>query len=52
MPRLPLGERGLITLERFVVEIEHTRIAAAVTTIFEVGLHGRHWRRVVLVVLR
>ncbi len=47
LPRLPLRECGLITVERFVVEIEYTRIAAAVTAIVEIGLHGRRRLRVV-----
>jgi len=38
----------MITLERFVVEIEYTRIAAAVTALVEIGLHGRHRLRVVV----
>jgi hypothetical protein len=45
---LPFGERCLIAFERFIVEIEDTRIAATMTTIVEVGLHGRHRLRVVL----
>jgi hypothetical protein len=48
LPRLPLGERSSITFERVVVEIENTRIAAAMTTVVEIGLHGRHRLRVVL----
>ncbi|TDY22711.1 hypothetical protein B0G81_3023 [Paraburkholderia sp. BL6665CI2N2] len=48
LPRLPLGERASITFERFVVEIEYTWIAAAMTTVVEIGLHGRHRLRVVL----
>jgi hypothetical protein len=47
LPRLPFGERGLITLERFVIEIENTGIAAAMTTVVEIGLHGRLRLRVV-----
>jgi hypothetical protein len=47
VPRLPFGERGLITLERFVIEIENTGIAAAMTTVVEIGLHGRLRLRVV-----
>lgn len=49
LPYLPCGKRGSITFERFVVAIENTRIAAAMTTIVEIGLHG--WRRL-RVVLR
>ncbi|PQV49914.1 hypothetical protein B0G83_106203 [Paraburkholderia sp. BL21I4N1] len=47
LPGLPLRECGLITVERFVVEIEYTGIATAVTAIVEIGLHGRHRLRVV-----
>jgi hypothetical protein len=48
LPCLPCGDRNSITFERFVVAIENTRIAAAMTTIVEIGLHGRHRLRVVL----
>jgi len=42
-----LRESDLIALERFVVEIEHARTAAAMATIVEIGLHGRLRLRVV-----
>jgi hypothetical protein len=47
LPLLPFGESGLIAFERIVVEIENTRIAAAMTTVVKVGLHGRLRLRVV-----
>jgi hypothetical protein len=48
LPQLPFGERQPIALERVIVEIEYARIAATMTTILELGLHGRHRLRVVL----
>ncbi|CAD6531634.1 hypothetical protein LMG28140_02526 [Paraburkholderia metrosideri] len=47
LPRLPFGERGLIALERLVVKIENTWTAAALTTVFKFGRHGRLGLRVV-----
>jgi hypothetical protein len=47
VPGLPLGERGPITLERFVVKIENAGIAAAMTAILQLGPHGRLRLRVV-----
>lgn len=50
MARFPRAQRRLVTFERFLIKIEHARIAAALTAIFRQGALGRARPRVVVVI--
>src|SRR5262249_29580215 len=48
VPLLPRGERGVIALQRLIVQIEYTGIATAAAAVVGGGTNGRLGRRIVL----
>ncbi|CAM2174339.1 hypothetical protein BLAT2472_30020 [Burkholderia latens] len=47
VPRFPLGQLDAIARQRFIVQVEHARRAAAVAAVFQFGLYGRGRTRIV-----
>ncbi len=47
MPRLPFGQLDAVARQRFVVQVENARRAAAVAAVFQFGLYGRGRTRIV-----
>ncbi|KVE07497.1 hypothetical protein WS65_16330 [Burkholderia anthina] len=47
LPRLPFGQLDAIARERFVVQVEDARRAAAVAAVFQFGLDRRDRTRIV-----
>lgn len=47
VPRFPFGQLDAIARQRFVVQVENARRAAAVAAVFQFGLFGRGRTRIV-----